>query len=388
MSQLRDLKSVIAIQQPKTLVFGAGCAGRCPDDLAAKGFRRVFVVSSPSVVKMAEPLLAALRGKLAHVAAYSDIRREPTIAMFDATLRAARDFSPDCVVGIGGGSPLDVAKLVAALHSSSQSVAEVFGIGKLATRSTHLACLPTTAGTGSEVSPNAILLDESAQLKKGVISPHLMPDATYADPQLTLTVPPNVTAATGLDALTHCIEAYVNKLAHPMIDLYALEGIRLIGRSLGRAFDHGDDLDARADVLLGSLYGGMCLGPVNTGAVHALSYPLGGEFHIPHGVANSMLLPHVLKFNLPAATRRYANVAVALGVDPIDSPAELAERGLERICELSGHCRIPQRLSELGIPEAAIERLAAAGMTVTRLLERNVREVTLADAIMIYRSAY
>ncbi len=233
MSQLRDLKSVIAIQQPKTLVFGAGCAGRCPDDLAAKGFRRVFVVSSPSVVKMAEPLLAALRGKLAHVAAYSDIRREPTIAMFEATLRAARDFSPDCVVGIGGGSPLDVAKLVAALHSSSQSVAEVFGIGKLATRSTHLACLPTTAGTGSEVSPNAILLDESAQLKKGVISPHLMPEATYADPQLTLTVPPNVTAATGLDALTHCIEAYVNKLAHPMIDLYALEGIRLIGRSLG-----------------------------------------------------------------------------------------------------------------------------------------------------------
>src|SRR5439155_10799310 len=146
-------------------------------------------------------------------------------------------------------------------------------IGKLNARKTYLACLPTTAGTGSEVSPNAILMDESDQLKKGVISPHLMPDAAYIDPMLTLGAPPAVTAATGIDALTHCIEAYANKFAHPMIDLYALEGIRLIGDNLARAVADGSNIEARTHLALASMYGGMCLGPVNTGAVHALAYP-------------------------------------------------------------------------------------------------------------------
>ena len=140
-----------------------------------------------------------------------------------------------------------------------------------------------------------------------------MPDAAYVDPMLTLSVPPAVTAATGMDALTHCIEAYANKFAHPMIDPIALEGIRLIARNLARAVEHGNDVAARTAVALGSLYGGMCLGPVNTAAVHALSYPLGSEFHVAHGVSNAVLLPHVLEFNLPAAPQRYADIAVAHG---------------------------------------------------------------------------
>ena len=283
---------------------------------------------------------------------------------------------------------MDVAKLVAALFDGKQDVNDVFGIGKLRGRSTFLVCLPTTAGTGSEVSPNAILLDPRDQLKKGVISPHLMPDAAYVDPMLTLGVPPAVTAATGMDALTHCIEAYANRFAHPIVDLYALQGVRLIAANLTRAVCNGDDLDARTNLALASMYGGMCLGPVNTGAVHALAYPLGGEFHVAHGVSNAVLLPHVLEFNLPAAPQRYADIAVALGVERGREDAETARRGLAKLRELTRQCGIPPSLSQLGIPQSAIDRMAKAAMTVTRLLNLNVRELTLADAIDIYRKAF
>ncbi len=161
-----------------------------------------------------------------------------------------------------------------------------------------------------------------------------MPDAAYVDPLLTVTMPPAVTAATGIDAFTHCVEAFANRFAHPIVDNYAIEGIRLISHNLVRAIENGKDIEARTAVSLGSLYGGMCLGPVNTAAVHALSYPLGGEFHVAHGVANAVLLPHVLEFNLPAAPKRYADVALALGVTPGATYEETAKRGLERVREL------------------------------------------------------
>lgn len=372
----------IRLSQPRTLAFGVGSIGACAEELTRDGRRRAFIVTSTATRGLCEPLLGS------NTVVYDQVNQEPTIGTFRTALSAAREARADAVIGLGGGSAMDVAKLVAAFLRGDQDVTETFGIGKLAGRSTWLACLPTTAGTGSEVSPNAILLDESDQLKKGVVSPHLMPDAAYVDPNLTLSVPPAVTGATGIDALTHCIEAYANKLAHPLIDHYALEGIRLIAGSLKQAFDHGSDLDARTNVLLGSMYGGICLGPVNTGAVHALSYPLGGEFHVPHGVANAVLLPHVIEFNLPVAADRYARIAVALGAHPAGTDEETAQRGLAIIRQLVKDCGIPLRLSELKIPHQAIERMARQAMTVTRLLDRNVRQVTLTDAMEIYTKAF
>ncbi|HWP41105.1 MAG TPA: iron-containing alcohol dehydrogenase [Tepidisphaeraceae bacterium] len=373
---------IITLHQPRTLVFGPGAIDQCAQDLAARRFRRRFIVTSPPTRQLCRPLQSD------DAVIWDGVSGEPTIQTFRDALDAARQARADAVIGLGGGSAMDVAKLVAAFVDSSQDIRDAFGIGRLAGRSTYLACLPTTSGTGSEVSPNAILLDESDQLKKGVISPHLMPDAAYVDPALTLSVPPAVTAATGADALTHCIEAYANKLAHPMIDLYALQGVRLIARNLVQAFEHGDDLAARTNLALGSLYGGIVLGPVNTAAVHALAYPLGGEFHVPHGVSNALLLPHVLEFNLPAAADRYADIAIALGAQPAGDDLATARRGLEMIRDLLRRCAIPCRLSQLNIPYDAIERMARAAMTVTRLLERNVRPLTLADAIEIYRRAF
>jgi len=308
--------------------------------------------------------------------------------VFAGVLAAARAAGIDGVLGIGGGSVIDVAKLVAALTNGGQTVAEVFGINRLLSRDLPLACLPTTAGTGAEVSPNAILLDTADELKKGVVSPFLVPDAAFIDPLLTLSVPPAVTAATGLDALTHCIEAFANKFAHPITDVYALQGVRLIATHLLRAIENGADVEARAALSLGSLYGGLCLGPVNTAAVHALAYPLGGRFRIAHGVSNALLLPHVMRFNFSAAPERFAEIAVALGRPRQSSAHSQAENGVQWLTQLSRDCGVPQTLSELNIPSAAIPSLARSAMQVTRLLQNNLRPLAETDAIGIYEAAY
>ncbi len=378
----------ITLLQPSRIVVGNGCALECADWFAKRGVRRVFLVASAPVVEVLQPLIEALGKANVAIVRAPFVDREPTIASFESVLQVARAENVEAVLGVGGGSPMDVAKLVAALTRSQQKVQDVFGINLLRGRELPLVCLPTTAGTGSEVSPNAILLDEADELKKGVVSPHLVPDAAFVDPLLTLSVPPAVTAATGLDALTHCIEAFANRFAHPLVDAYALQGIRLIAANLERAVRHGKDAEARAGMAMGSLCGGLCLGPVNTAAVHALAYPLGGRFHIAHGVSNAVLLPHVLRFNLPSAPARYAAMASALGVAGKHTESETAAHGIERIVRTSKACGVPQRLSQLGVPRDAIPALAKAAMQVTRLLQNNLRTVTEADAVQIYEAAF
>lgn len=380
--------NTVTLLQPPRVVFGNGCAPQCADFLQERGVKNVLLVSSTAVFPSIGAVVEALKEKLIQIIHSPPVDREPTRTMFENSLSAARAEKIDAVIGIGGGSVMDVAKLVAALFNGPQTVSEVFGIDLLQNRELTLVCLPTTSGTGAEVSPNAILLDEEDELKKGVVSPHLVPDAAFVDPLLTLSVPPAVTAATGLDALTHCIEAYANKFAHPIVDTYALQGIKLISANLVRAVRNGSDVNARAALSLGSLYGGLCLGPVNTAAVHALAYPLGSRFHIAHGVSNALLLPHVLRFNFSAAPERYADVAAALGVARNGSPLTTAEHGVELLSRLSRDCGVPQKLSELNIPREAIPAMARAAMQVQRLLKNNLRPLTEADAARVYEAAY
>lgn len=380
--------NAITLLQPPRIDFGNGCAPKCAEFLARCGTKRVLVVSSTPVLPTIKSVFESLEQHGIKSIQLPPVDREPTQQLFETILASARVEKIDAVLGIGGGSVIDVAKLVAALYHGSQGIAEIFGINQLRSRELTLVCLPTTAGTGAEVSPNAILLDEADELKKGVVSPHLVPDAAFVDPLLTLSVPPAVTAATGLDALTHCIEAYANKFAHPIIDTYALEGIKLISANLARAVRNGADMEARAALSLGSLYGGLCLGPVNTAAVHALAYPLGGRFHIAHGVSNAVLLPHVLRFNCSAAPERYAAVAAALGIERNGSPATTAGHGVEFLSQLSRECGVPQKLSELNIPRDAIPAMAQSAMQVTRLLKNNLRPLTEADAARIYEAAF
>ena len=378
----------ITLLQPQKIVFGTGCIKNLVDDYQKLGFKRLFVLTAPPIRPLIEEPLAVLAEGGISIEVVQDIVAEPTVNDFKRILEQARRFGADSVVGIGGGSVLDVTKLVASFINSEQQVEDCFGTGFIKAKGLWFACLPTTAGTGSEVSPNAILLDERDHLKKGIVSPHLIADAAYVDPKLTWSVPAKVTADTGMDALTHCIEAYTNKFAHPTVDIYALQGIRLIAANLEKAVKNGHDVEAREALALGSLYGGLCLGPVNTAAVHALSYPLGGEFHIPHGLSNAILLPSVMKFNRPANLRRYAEVALALGCEPGQDADETAQHGVEFIYRLAEAVGIPQKLSDLGIPQTAVPGMAKAAMEVQRLLKNNPREVTEQDALNIYNSLY
>ena len=378
----------ITLLQPQKIVFGTGCIETLVEDYKKMGLQRLFVLTAPPIRPLIEEPLAKLKAAGISIEVFQDIVAEPTVNDFKKILEEARSFKADSVVGIGGGSVLDLTKLVAAFINSDQQVEDCFGTGFIKQKGLWFACLPTTAGTGSEVSPNAILLDERDHLKKGIVSPFLIADAAYVDPKLTWTVPAKVTADTGMDALTHCIEAYTNKFAHPSVDIYALQGIRLIAANLERAVKDGKDVEAREALAFGSLYGGLCLGPVNTAAVHALSYPLGGEFHIPHGLSNAILLPSVMKFNMPAAVERYAEVAIACGETAGRTPEETAQKGVNFIYRLAAAVGIPDKLTALNIPQTAVDGMAKAAMQVQRLLKNNPREVTEQDARDIYNSLY
>lgn len=378
----------ITLLQPQKIVFGTGCIATFVEDYKKMGLQRLFVLTAPPIRPLIEDTLAELKSAGISIEVVQDIVAEPTVNDFKKILEVARKFKADSVVGIGGGSVLDLTKLIAAFINSDQQVEDCFGTGFVKQKGLWFACLPTTAGTGSEVSPNAILLDERDHLKKGIVSPFLIADVAYVDPKLTWTVPAKVTADTGMDALTHCIEAYTNKFAHPSVDIYALQGIRLIAANLEKAVKNGQDQEAREALAFGSLYGGLCLGPVNTAAVHALSYPLGGEFHIPHGLSNAILLPSVMKFNMPANIKRHAEVAIALGCQPGANDEETAQRGVDFIYQLADAVGIPKKLTDLGIPQTAVDGMAKAAMEVQRLLKNNPREVTEQDARDIYNSLY
>ncbi|RRB02432.1 iron-containing alcohol dehydrogenase [Larkinella rosea] len=378
----------LTIHFPGKLVFGRGSLRNLAAEVMQGSPENVLLVTIEPLLKSLKNLIDELETRQITVQVDTSIVQEPSFADFENLMKTVKPFNPGVVVGIGGGSVLDVAKLVAAQLENSQTLPEMVGIGNLSGRRKKLICVPATSGTGSEVSPNAILVDEADNQKKGIISPFLVPDVVYVDPLLTLSVPSAITAATGIDALTHCLEAYTNKFAQPFIDIYAFEGMRLIAANIVQAVRNGADEEARTQVAMGSLLGGFCLGPVNTAGVHALSYPLGSQFHLAHGLSNALLLPYVMAFNASAAVGRYAQVALALGCERGRDDAETAAKGIQKIKELIRDCGIPARLREVGIPKETIPQLADDALKITRLLKNNPREMTFADAIAIYTAAY
>jgi len=377
----------IVILNPNRVVFGEGSMQRFVSDFVERGLKKMFLLSIAELNTTLAPFLQQLQAHGVAVFVDESIVGEPTFEDFDKILLKAKKFDADSIVGIGGGSVLDVAKLVAAQLKNSQTLEEVKGNGNLKERQTYVACIPTTSGTGSEVSPNAIFVNNQGE-KVGIISPYLVPDAAYVDPVLTVLLPKKITAATGIDALTHCLEAYTNKFAHPFVDLYALEGVRIIAKYLKRACDDGTDLEARTQVALGSMYGGMCLGPVNTAAVHALSYPLGVEYHIPHGLSNALLLPYVMEYNIEADASKYERIAEVLGAEKKATSKETALEGVKILKQLIVDCGLPLTLSEAGVKEESIPQLAEGAVKVQRLLKNNIREIAVDDAIAIYKAAF
>ena len=384
MMNIRD----ISIHFPSKLVFGKGKLDQLVNEILSLRARKALIITIEPLLPRLDSLITELKSNSIETLVDLSITGEPYFSDFEKLFSKIASFNPDVVIGIGGGSVLDVAKLVAAQLENEQSLREYVGNGFLQGRIKKLICLPATAGTGSEVSPNAILVDDEDGQKKGIISPFLVPDVVIVDPLLTLSLPPSITAATGIDALTHCLEAYTNKFAHVMIDLYAYKGMQLISQNIVEAVGNGKNEDARTAVALGSVYGGICLGPVNTAAVHALSYPLGSMYHLAHGLSNALLLPYVMEFNLQTSVKRYAEVAVALGCDRQDDDLATAKGGVTKIKDLIRDCGLPLHLREVGVKQEDIPAMAESAMKVQRLLKNNPRDLLIEDAINIYKEAY
>jgi alcohol dehydrogenase class IV len=376
------------IMFPGKLVVGNGTLPQLADDILELKPSKIFIATITPLQKTIDAFIAPFKKQSIEVLIDTSIVAEPSFSDFEELMKKVTPFNPDVVIGIGGGSVLDIAKLVAAQLENKQKLRDYVGIGLLKGRKKKLICVPATSGTGSEVSPNAILVDETDNQKKGIISPFLVPDIVYVDPLLTVSVPASITAATGMDALTHCLEAYTNKFAQPFIDLFAYEGMRLIAANIVTAVKDGSNIEAREKVAMGSLYGGFCLGPVNTAGVHALSYPLGSMYHLSHGLSNAVLLPYVMEYNIVSSADRYADVAVALGCKREDDVWSTAKAGVEKIKELNKACGIPATLREVGVKEETIPQMAMEAMKIQRLLKNNPREITEQDAVSIFKSAF
>ena len=312
---------------------------------------------------------------------------EPSTEHVTRVFEAAKKIDCQAIIGIGGGSSIDVAKITAVLLNNPQTLKELLGGAKLEKRGVPTLMIPTTAGTGAEATQNAIFLVPEEESKVGIVSSKMVPDWAILDPRLTVGLPPAITASTGMDALCHAMECYISKKANPLSDMYALRAISLISRSLRKAYQNGDDIDARHDMLLAALFGGMCIASSSTTAVHALAYPLGGKYHIPHGLSNAVLLPHVMQFNLDATVEKFRDIAQAMGLDVDGISAEAAaQKMVDSLFSLVADLKINEslKLKERGITVADIEVMVEGAAKVTRLLNNNPKPVSREDMREIY----
>ncbi|MGQ7888804.1 iron-containing alcohol dehydrogenase [Paenibacillus sp. WC2504] len=351
-------------------------------------FKHVVIVTQPSI--KARGVIDRIESELSQAGissrCLSDVKPEPTVDNIQQVYSRIASEPVDLFIGIGGGSVLDATKLFSVLMTDPVDVMSLVGIDRVSKPGIPTVLIPTTSGTGSEVTPNAIVTIPEQELKVGIISRHLLPMLVIIDPALTVSLPPNITAATGMDAFTHALESYISTKANPISDMFALESMRLISGSLLQAYHHGSDLQARENVLLGSMYGGMALSSAGTAAVHALAYPLGGKFNITHGVANSMLLPHVMTFNMDAIQTRLGHVACAMGLQiGTEGGKAVSEAVIRQIFEWTSEMHIPQNLRAFGVTDEDVGELAVAASKVTRLLHNNPKPMNIDDIQAVYR---
>ncbi|ACA15333.1 iron-containing alcohol dehydrogenase [Methylobacterium sp. 4-46] len=372
------------------ILFEPGASAKLPDLVASFRAQRIMLVTDKGVrgaglTRAAEAALASAGLK---ATIFEDVVADPPSHVVETAAALARAEGTDLVLSIGGGSALDTAKLVAYLARSDEPLDSIYGVGLAQGQRLPLILVPTTAGTGSEVTPISIVTTPTTE-KKGVVSPRLLPDWAVLDPDLTLGLPAHVTAATGIDAMVHAIEAYTSRhKKNPISDQLARQALALLSGSIRTACSDGRNVEARSNMLLGSMLAGMAFANAPVAAVHALAYPIGAVFHVPHGLSNALVLMGVMRFNLPHAQTLYAELAPIFDPEAVNLPTgEAAARFVESLAAICRDCGLPASLAEVGVREEDLARLATDAMKQTRLLVNNPREVTYQDAFAIYSEA-
>ena len=374
-----------SFQSVKTTLVQAGAVLQLPDLLSERGLSRPLFVTDVMLIELGVviPAIDRLRDGCDSVSVFDGIEPDPSERVVGACLAALRAGDCDSVVAVGGGSSMDVAKVVSVLANDQQALSEIYGVGMVSSQRKPLFLAPTTAGTGSEVTPVAIITTGETT-KAGVSSPVLLPDVAILDAALTVGLPAHITAMTGIDAMVHAIEAFTSKIKkNPISDMLALRALKLLSENIRTVLTSPEDRTAREAMLLGSMFAGQAFANAPVGAVHALAYPVGGHYHIPHGLSNSLMLPAVLNFNAKACPELYAELAAVL------PGAEHSALGLidwfKRLITESG---LPSTLEQANIPESDLPMLASDAMFQQRLLINNPREVDEPTALQLYREAW
>ena len=376
------------------IIFGKGASVSSCDRIIDKLGDNIFVITDADLTKIElnKPIINQI-SKSSNLEVFDDVESDPSKKTLIKALKSAKNFKPTGILGFGGGSSMDIAKLISLLVGTEQDIENIWGVGNAKGPRLPLVLIPTTAGTGSEVTPISIITLEKDE-KKGVSSPIILPDLAVLDPELTLNLPSDITAATGIDAMVHAIEAYTsnNLNNNPISKLLAIESLKLLGTSIETAVFDGHNIEARSNMLLGSMMAGQAFANSPVAAVHALAYPIGGIFDIPHGLSNSLVLPHVLKFNSTnaKACEQYAFLApfVFKDINQNTNTKNICNDFIDRLENLSSLLNLPSKLRELDIPKDACVKMAKKSMKQTRLLVNNPREVTEEDAFNIYNAAW
>lgn len=375
-----------------SVIFETGAAARIANIIKSRLGNKLLFITDPGLneLGLCNPTRKSLINAGCEVSVFSDVEADPSQNTVMAAVAAGQRAAVTGVIGFGGGSSLDVAKVAALLLGSGENLDEAWGVNQAKGPRLPLALVPTTAGTGSEVTPVAIIT-VGAEEKRGVSSPVILPDIAILDPELTIGLPATITAATGIDAMVHAIEAYASKNANnnPISKTLARQALQLLGANIETVVRDGHNIEARSAMLLGSLLAGQAFANSPVAAVHALAYPLGGIFHIPHGLSNALVLPHVLRFNA-SATNVYAEIAA----DAFPALAKIADASqrtngfINALADLSGRLGMTTRLRDAGVGKQALEKMAAEAMKQQRLLVNNPREVTQINALNIYEKAW
>ena len=382
------MKNII-FQMPKKVEIGFYKSNEIATLIKEMGLKRVLIVIDWTIKKIgiADHIFISLKNKKISYKIFDAIRNEPTVFEIDEAINNLKvPLNFDIIVGIGGGSTLDFAKILAASGSIKGSIKNYIGTNLINRPGIPTIMLPTTSGTGAEATPSAIVKDKKEGCKKGVISPYLIPDLVILDPELTLSLPAKVTAETGIDAFTHAIECFIGKKSNTMSDLFALSSIRLISKNLLQAVKDGSNKEARYNMTLASFYGGVAITNSGTGGVHALAYPLGGKYGMSHGLSNSILLADVMEFNIEAVPEKFVKIAEVMGIKSDGfSEKQIAKEALNKIKEMISNSGV--NLSRYKFSHKDLEYLARSAMEETRLLNNNPRPITYLDALRIYKKS-
>lgn len=384
------MDKIIYFKTTSKIIMGIGSISKIIEEISLFNANHIFIVTDKGLILsgIVDKVVNMIKGKVRTVRVFSDVPADPPIDTVYKCLSEAKKGKLDLIIGIGGGSSLDIAKMLSIVYESKQSIDEMFGINLVKKRGIPKILIPTTAGTGSEVTPIAILSDEREFLKKGVVSDYLFPEVAILDGELCRTLPPSPTASSGMDALIHAVEAFTSVNSNSYTDYIAVRAIEIISEHIRTVWANGENIEGRQAMLEGSLLAGQAFANAGVTAVHAFAYPLGGKFHIPHGIANCLMLIPVLRFNIIGNIDKFSKLGKIFYPDKFfDDKRESALAVLNFLEELIIDLRLPKKLREFNITEKDIPELAEGAIKVTRLLQNNARKVTLKDAEQIYAEA-